>query len=210
VSGILCVHNASGIEQADQGYLAALRRLTHRGPDGEGSCLRPALFIGVRRSSAGRASTSDQPLASDDGSVIVALDGQIHNRADLSECLRTNGYVADLSSDAALVLGAYRMYGEQCFERLCGVWAVVLWDERTHRLLAGRDPLGVRPLYYYMGARNLIVASRLFVTFGESHTFFGVSNAPYVMRNTSNGEPDRVKTFSPHSTMLGNQGHRQV
>ncbi len=100
-------------------------------------------------------------MASDDGSVIVALDGQIHNRANLSESLRTNGYVADLSSDAALVLGAYRMYGEQCFERLCGVWAVVLWDERTHRLLAGRDPLGVRPLYYYMGARNLIVASEI-------------------------------------------------
>jgi asparagine synthase (glutamine-hydrolysing) len=161
VSGILCVYGAFGIKQDSQRYLAALRRLAHRGPDGEGSQLRPTLFLGVRRSSVGPGSKGEQPVISEDGSVIVALDGQIHNREDLTRDLRVKGHAADLSSDAGLVLSAYTAYGEQCFERFRGVWALVLWDEREHRLFAGRDPLGARPLYYYIGPRNLLVASEI-------------------------------------------------
>ena len=161
MSGILCVYSPSGIEQDSQHYLAALRRLAHRGLDGEGSVLRQTIFLGVRRSSVGRGSKGEQPFVSDDGKLTVALDGHIHNREELSHGLRAKGYPAEVSSDAALVLSAYSAYGEQCFERFRGVWALVLWDEREHRLLAVRDPLGARPLYYYIGARNLLVASEI-------------------------------------------------
>ncbi|HEY3303944.1 MAG TPA: asparagine synthase (glutamine-hydrolyzing) [Candidatus Binatia bacterium] len=161
MSGILCVYNASGVDQDLQRYLAALRRLTHRGPDGEGSDLRRNLFLGVRRFSIGRGSTGEQPLVGGDGNIIVALDGHVHNREELAHSLKAKGYYADLSSDPALILGAYTEYGERCFERLRGVWALVLWDEREHRLLLSRDPVGVKPLYYYVSARHLLVASEI-------------------------------------------------
>jgi len=161
VSGILCVYSTFGIDQDPQPYLGALRRLAHRGPDGEGSELRRSVFLGVRRFSVGRGWNGEQPLVSRDGNVLVALDGHIHNRVELSHVLRAKGHLADLSSDSALVLAAYAEYGNLCFEKLKGVWAIVVWDEREHRLLAGRDPLGVKPLYCYTGVRNVIVASEI-------------------------------------------------
>lgn len=159
MSGILCVHGGSGIPQDLPRYLAALRRLSHRGRDGEGSILRPSLFLGVRRASPERGSAGKQPLTSSD--CAVAFDGHVTNREGLAQSLRAKGCEADLSSDPALVLALYLTFGEQFVQRLRGVWALVVWDERDHRLLIGRDPLGVRPLYYYRAARHLVVASEI-------------------------------------------------
>lgn len=161
MSGILCVYNESGIRDDLPRYLLALRRLSHRGPNGEGHRLRHSLFLGVTCSSVGRGSLGEQPVASPDESVMVALDGHLHNREELAHTLRAKGSQADLSSDPGLVLALYAEFGEQFVERLRGVWALVVWDARSHRLLIGRDPLGVRPLYYYRSAEQLVVASEI-------------------------------------------------
>ncbi|HUM16729.1 MAG TPA: asparagine synthase-related protein [Candidatus Nitrosotalea sp.] len=161
MSGILCVYSESGIRQDLPRYLAALRRLSHRGPHGEGHRLLPGLFLGARRSTVGLGSSGEQPVASPDESVVVALDGHVHNREELAHVLRARGTRADLSSDAALVLELYREFGEQFVERLRGVWALVVWDARSHRLLIARDPLGVRPLYHYRATPHLIIASEI-------------------------------------------------
>jgi asparagine synthase (glutamine-hydrolysing) len=161
MSGILCVHHASGIPQHRPVYLAALRRLSHRGPHGEASTLGDTLFLGVRRSSVGPGSAGEQPLTSADGTVTAALDGHLHNRQTLAHGLRARGGGADLSSDTALVLALYAEHGEQLVERLRGVWALVVWDARDRRLVVGRDALGVRPLYYFLSGRHLIVASEI-------------------------------------------------
>jgi len=161
MSGVVAVCSRSGIDADPRRYAAALRRLAHRGPDGEGSVQRRHVFVGVRRSSVGRGTEGQQPLVGGDGALIVALDGQIHNRERLAHELSAKGFEADLSSDSALVLGAYMEYGERFVERLRGVWALVVWDEREHRMLLSRDPLGVRPLYYYISATHLYVASEI-------------------------------------------------
>jgi asparagine synthase (glutamine-hydrolysing) len=93
--------------------------------------------------------------------VIVALDGHVHNREELAHALRAKGSQADLSSDPALVLALYSELGDDLAQRLRGIWALVVWDARSQRLLMGRDPLGVRPLYYYRSAQHLIVASEI-------------------------------------------------
>jgi asparagine synthase (glutamine-hydrolysing) len=161
MSGIVCVYNESGIAQDAPRYLSALRRLIHRGPDGEGSLLRQNLFLGVRSSAIGPGATAEQPLVGADGKVLVALDGHIHNRGELAERLRTKGHPVDASSDVALLLCAYAEYGERCFENLKGVWAIVVWDERLHRLVVSRDRLGVRPLYYFSDGQYFLLASEI-------------------------------------------------
>src|SRR5262245_49730277 len=161
MSGILCVHSSSAIDQDLSRYVSALRRLSHRGPDGEGSHLRAGLFLGVRCSSVGTGAPGHQPVIGGSGRLALALDGHIHTRVGLTHRLQAPGYRGDLSSDPALVLAAYAHYGGQCFERLRGVWALVLWDAREQRLWLSRDRLGVRPLYYYVGARQLLVASEI-------------------------------------------------
>jgi asparagine synthase (glutamine-hydrolysing) len=91
----------------------------------------------------------------------VALDGHLHNREELSTTLEGRNYAGDLSSDAALVLGAYLEFGVAGFDRFRGTWALVVWDERERRLFVARDPLGVRPLYYHWGSRFLVLASEI-------------------------------------------------
>jgi len=161
MSGILCVYNESGIAQDAPRYLSGLGRLIHRGPDGEGSLLRRNLFLGVRCSFVGLGASENQPVVGANGQIFVALDGHIHNREELAGNLRARGHSAAASSDAALVLCAYTEYGEMCFEKLKGVWAIVLWDERLHRLIVSRDRLGVRPLYIYSDGPNFLLASEI-------------------------------------------------
>ncbi|MGH9369892.1 MAG: asparagine synthase (glutamine-hydrolyzing) [Thermoanaerobaculia bacterium] len=161
MSGLLCVYSASGIAQDLPRYLSALRRLVHRGPDGEGALLRQNLFLGVRVSSVGPGAMGQQPLVGAEGKISVALDGHIHDREELAHNLRGKGHRVDASSDPALVLAAYAEYGEGCFEKLKGVWAIVLWDEHTHRLVVSRDRLGVRPLYYFSDGPQFLLASEI-------------------------------------------------
>ena len=159
VSGILCVYDASGIDQSLEPYSSALCLLSHRGPDAQSCELRREVFLGVRLSSSERG-TAARPSCSV-GNVAVALDSQIHNREELVDALRKKGCRTDCSSDCALVGAVFIEYGEQSFARLHGPWAIVLWDERTHRLFAGRDRIGVKPLYYYVGAGKIIIASEI-------------------------------------------------
>jgi asparagine synthase (glutamine-hydrolysing) len=157
VSGLLAVYDASGIAPEPDRYRSALRRLVHRGPDGEGTLLREDLFLGVRFSSINAG--GPQPALGADGKVAVVLDGHIHNRQEVARALRARGTPADVSSDAALLAAAYAEFGEGCFERLIGVWAALVWDERTRELLASRDRLGVRPLYYFSESSRFLLAS---------------------------------------------------
>ena len=152
MSGILCVHQASGIPQDLARYQSALRRLAHRGSNREGSELRPDEFLGVRQSPEGREGPG-QPLIGADGQVIVGFDGHLHNRGELVHELKAKGFRADCSTDPAIALALYIAFGRRGLERLRGVWVVALWDARSRRLLVGRDPLGVRPLYYYQIGR---------------------------------------------------------
>jgi asparagine synthase (glutamine-hydrolysing) len=161
MSGILCVHSVRGIAQDLPRYLFALRRLIHRGPDGEGAILLQNLFLGVRRSSVGPGAMGQQPMVGLDGKIVAALDGHLHNREELAHNLRVKGHPVDTSSDSALFLCAYAEYGERCFEKLKGVWAIVLWDERMRQLIVSRDRLGVRPLYYFSDHSYFLLASEI-------------------------------------------------
>ena len=161
MSGILCVYHEAGIAQDMPRYLAALARLTHRGPDGEGSLLRHNLFLGVRRASVGPAASAEQPASGANGQIVVALDGHIHNRKEVAAGLRAKGHRVDASSDVTLVLLAYTEYGDRCFERFNGVWAIVVWDERSRRLIVSRDRLGVRPLYHFSDGGCFLLASEI-------------------------------------------------
>jgi asparagine synthase (glutamine-hydrolysing) len=160
LSGIFCVYSGAGIGQDARPYLAALRRLSHRGPAGEGFEHSRDVFIGVRCPLTPAGAREAQPAVSSDGSA-VALDGRLFNRDELARALAPGERTTGGDSDAALVLAAYARYGRHGFERLDGVWAAALWDARRHRLLLARDPVGVRPLYYYAAPRHLVVASEI-------------------------------------------------
>lgn len=102
-----------------------------------------------------------QPAVDEAAGVAVALDGRIDNRYELGQLLGLSA--ADLrgSSDAELVVRAYRRWGDAFPTRLCGPFAVAVWDRPAGRLVCSRDPVGQRPLFYRVTPLQVHVASSI-------------------------------------------------
>jgi asparagine synthase (glutamine-hydrolysing) len=101
-----------------------------------------------------------QPFWSVDGAVGVCFNGEIYNYRELKRELQAEGHVFATRSDAEVLLHAYRQWGEGCFERMRGFWALALWDARWGLLLS-RDRLGKAPLYYARHAGRLWFCSEI-------------------------------------------------
>ena len=89
---------------------------------------------------------SDQPYAAD-GYTLV-FNGEIYNYLELRADLELLGHDFRTSSDTEVVLRAYQQYGEDCFDRFEGMWALALHDQRKQTLVLSRDRFGEKPLYY--------------------------------------------------------------
>jgi asparagine synthase (glutamine-hydrolysing) len=84
------------------------------------------------------------PAKAEDASGSVIFDGVLYNRADLSK------YSSDspTENDAAIVLKAYRRWGEDLLHKIKGIFALIIQDRERDVLLGARDPVGVYPLFY--------------------------------------------------------------
>ena len=91
------------------------------------------------------------------GVAVLAGDLRLANRREVRGALGMEAGV----SDAALTLESYARRGLGFARALAGDFALVLFDRRERRLVAARDPLGIRPLYYRLDAGVLRVASEL-------------------------------------------------
>ncbi len=134
-------------------------RLVHRGPDDEGFYTAPEASLGFRRLSIIDLETGNQPVANEDGSVRVALNGEIYNYQELRAQLEQQGHRFSTHGDAEVVVHLYEELGEGLLQRLQGMFAFALWDAKWKRLLLARDRLGIKPLYYYQHGRELFFAS---------------------------------------------------
>jgi asparagine synthase (glutamine-hydrolysing) len=133
---------------------AALR---HRGLDGEARCVRGSIGLAHQHLWVTPEEKGEiQPLCGPAGTVL-AFDGRIDNREEL---LLTLGLPIQ-SSDAGLVLAAYEAWGERVAEYLCGDFALAIFDEREQRLLLARDPIGIRPLYYFHSSHLFAFGSEI-------------------------------------------------
>jgi asparagine synthase (glutamine-hydrolysing) len=105
----------------------------------------------------GRVRRGEPPAAGPQLSGDVRLD----DRDALAGKLRDAGIAADPRDDTALVLAAYRAWGEEMLPRLLGDYAFALWDFERRLLFCARDPFGVKPLYYASGPTGFVASSSL-------------------------------------------------
>ena len=142
---------------------AMLRRMTdilrHRGPDGEGFHVAPGIGLGFRRLAIIDLDTGDQPIANEDGSVVVVCNGEIYNHVELRAELEAKGHRFRTRSDVEAIVHLYEERGDAFVERLRGMFALALWDARRRRLVLARDRFGIKPLYYARLGDALVFAS---------------------------------------------------
>lgn len=140
--------------------------LAHRGPDDSGvwtSVAGPvAVGLGNRRLSIIDLSPNGrQPMANEDASVWIAYNGEIYNYRELAETLAGLGHRFRSASDTETILHAYEEYGAECLRRLRGMFAFALWDGRRGELFCARDPVGIKPFYYYHDGRRFVFGSEI-------------------------------------------------
>lgn len=151
--------------------LALLRRMTgrlgHRGPDGNGYYRDHHAALGHTRLAIIDTAGGAQPLCNQDETVWITFNGEIFNYVELGEELRRRGHVFRTASDTEVVVHAWEEWGEQCFTRFNGQWALALWDRREQRLVLSRDRLGVRPLFYTRTPDGILFASEVKALFAD-------------------------------------------
>jgi asparagine synthase (glutamine-hydrolysing) len=136
--------------------------IVHRGPDDSDVWFGRGVGLGHRRlsiidlSPAGR-----QPMCNEDGSVWVVFNGEIYNFAELREELVAKGHTFRSRSDTETIVHMYEEEGERCIERLHGMFAIAIWDERRRKLVLARDRVGKKPLKYAEIDGGIVFASEL-------------------------------------------------
>jgi asparagine synthase (glutamine-hydrolysing) len=145
---------------------AVVERMTasmwHRGPDGGGIYIAGPVGLGFRRLSILDLShAADQPMASEDGQLILVFNGEIYNYVELRRELETLGHQFKSTGDTEVLLHSYREWGRECLEKFNGMWAFVIYDLRRGLLFGSRDRFGVKPLYFYRGKNCVLFASEI-------------------------------------------------
>jgi len=134
--------------------------LAHRGPDDKGVYLGPGVGLRHRRLSIiDLRPEGRQPMANEDGSVQIVFNGEIYNFAEHHEWLIGRGHRFRSRTDTEVIIHLYEELGVGCLERLRGMFAFAIWDERKQLLFLARDRLGKKPLYYYCDSKQLLFAS---------------------------------------------------
>jgi len=133
--------------------------LRHRGPDDEGTWVAGPVGLYHTRLAVIDLATGRQPMSAD--GVTVVFNGEVYNYLELREELQERGHRFQTASDTEVLLRLYLDRGEDFVRELNGIFAFVLYDARQHRILAARDHLGVKPLYWHANPRRLLFASEI-------------------------------------------------
>jgi asparagine synthase (glutamine-hydrolysing) len=121
--------------------------MVHRGPDSFGEFAHGEVALGMRRLAIVDVAGGQQPLGNEDGSVQVVCNGEIYNAPALARDLEARGHTLRTRSDVEVIAHLYEEHGVDVAERLDGMFAFALWDAKAHRLVLGRDRVGIKPLY---------------------------------------------------------------
>jgi len=145
--------------------LDAIKRMTgalvHRGPDDDGFFLAGPLGLGFRRLSIIDLGGGHQPMSDQQESVWVVFNGEIYNFKELKTELESHGHIFRTKSDTEVIIHGYKQWGDEVLNYLNGMFGLAIWDARKKRLLLGRDPFGIKLVYYKIEGNRLYFGSEV-------------------------------------------------
>jgi len=124
------------------------QQLTHRGPDGEGYFLSDNVTLLNRRLAIIDIKGGHQPIYNEDKSLVVVYNGEIYNYLQLREDLIKDNHLFVTDCDTEVIVHAYEKWGEACFDKFNGMFAIALYDIKKNKLILARDHFGIKPLYF--------------------------------------------------------------
>jgi asparagine synthase (glutamine-hydrolysing) len=135
--------------------------LSHRGPDDDGAFAVDGVAFGFRRLSIVDIPSGNQPHYSEDGAVVSICNGEIYNHRELRQHLQRRGHRFRTRCDVEVLVHLYEEHGADFVGRLNGQFAFALYDRNRHRLLLGRDQVGIVPLFYTEAGGQLLFGSEI-------------------------------------------------
>jgi asparagine synthase (glutamine-hydrolysing) len=136
--------------------------LAHRGPDSHGlQDLGPCVLGNTRLAIVDLSERGRQPMCNEDATVWITYNGECYNAEEFRQRLVSLGHRLKSNTDTEVILHLYEEFGDQCVEKLRGMFAFAIWDSRAKKLLLARDRLGIKPLYYALTPKCIIFASEI-------------------------------------------------
>ncbi|MBR8835819.1 MAG: asparagine synthase (glutamine-hydrolyzing) [Stigonema ocellatum SAG 48.90 = DSM 106950] len=162
IAGILTVNQHQGaLETIVRRMQTALR---HRGPDDSGIYLSTTAHVALahtRLAILDLSPAGHQPMSTPDGRYWITFNGEIYNFQQLRSHLISQGEQFYSQTDTEVILKLYQRFGSDCVESLRGMFAFAIWDDLEKICFLARDPLGIKPLYYWQSGSTLVFASEL-------------------------------------------------
>lgn len=190
-----------------------IENLKHRGPDDSGIYIsrdKNVALCNTRLSIIDLSQRAHQPMSNEDETLWITYNGEIYNYRELKNELIEKGHKFKSNSDTEVILHLYEEEKEECFQKLRGIFAFALWDEKERKLFLIRDKMGVKPLYYYIDENFFIFSSELKAIINlnfikkninfkalEGFLYFGSIPFPYTLFN-------EIKSLEPASYLILN------
>ena len=140
-----------------------LRTMRHRGPDGNGVSMTAGMCLLHARLAIVDPEGGQQPMALhwQGKNYIIIYNGELYNTRELRGELSALGHEFETHSDTEVLLHAFAQWGENCLEKLNGIYGFAVWERERRALFLARDRMGVRPLFYKEHGGGLLFASEI-------------------------------------------------
>ncbi len=137
--------------------------LSHRGPDAEGYfCENEVALAHKRLSIIDLSNSANQPMQSYCGRYVLVFNGEIYNFLELKfELEQKHNVKFKTHSDSEVILEGFAVLGSAIFEKLCGMFALAIYDRNEKSLVLCRDRIGIKPLFLYNKNNDWAFASEL-------------------------------------------------
>lgn len=157
--GFVVVYRPAGVQIPK--LEKALQAIQHRGPDANHIWLNQEGIIGFghNRLSIVGLDNGQQPLFSEDGSVVAVVNGEFYDYQKIRQDLMEKGHHFQTNSDSEILIHLYEEFGTNCLVHLRGEFAFVLYDFHKKQFFAARDRFGIKPIFYHRNSNELYFSS---------------------------------------------------
>ena len=157
--GIVCAFDIkSNSDEVRSNVLKMAKKVRHRGPDWSGIYSNERAVLAHERLAIVDPTSGKQPIISDDGLKVIAVNGEIYNHIDLKK-KHTPDYNFKTESDCEVILALYQEKGVSFLNDLNGIFAFALYDSSNDKYIIARDHMGIIPLYMGWDKQNIFYVS---------------------------------------------------